>query len=261
MFDFHMHSKVSMDSETEPCDMIAAAERLGLCEICFTDHYDFLEGKTVEEVAFRIEDYDNAYRGATSEKLKIRYGVEMGLSPTNAPDIAEVLKKKDFDFIIGSLHYVDGYDPYFKEYWTGLTVKEAYKKYLDRLYECVLVHEDYDVLGHLTYVAKSPVNPTHEPLLYEDFPEVIDRILSEVLRRGKGIEVNTSGIDRIGEPLPSRRILERYYELGGRIVTVGSDAHVPENLGRHINKVLGLIKEIFGGVYTFEKRTPVFHKL
>jgi histidinol-phosphatase (PHP family) len=241
--------------------MILAAEKAGLLEICFTDHYDSVKGKTVDEVAFRLEDYAAAYDSLESAVVKIKRGVEMGLTDFNVAEVSDVLSKRKFDFVIGSLHHVDGIDPYEKRYWDNVSVKEAYAKYLETLYECVKIHNDYDVLGHLTYVAKSPNNPTHEPLIYENYREIIDEILKEVIRRDKGIEINTSGIDRIGETLPSKRILERYKELGGRIVTLGSDAHVPENVGRHFGAAIELIRDTVGTICTFEGRIPTFHKL
>jgi histidinol-phosphatase (PHP family) len=241
--------------------MILAAEKAGLKEICFTDHYDSVKGKTVDEVAFRLEDYAAAYDSLESAVVKIKRGVEMGLTDFNVAEVSDVLSKRKFDFVIGSLHHVNGIDPYEKIYWDNVSVKEAYGKYLETLYECVKIHNDYDVLGHLTYVAKSPNNPTHEPLVYENYREIIDEILKEVIRRDKGIEINTSGIDRIGETLPSKRILERYKELGGRIVTLGSDAHVPENVGRHFGAAIELIRDTVGTICTFEGRIPTFHKL
>lgn len=75
------------------------------------------------------------------------------------------------------------------------------------------------------------------------------------------MEINTSGVDRVGEFLPSARFLQRFYELGGRVVTVGSDAHTPDRVGQHVDRALSLLKEIFGHVCTFETRQPVFHPL
>ena len=261
MFDYHTHTKISFDSKTEPADMIRAAEKVGLKEICFTDHYDSVKGKTVDEVAFRIENYAAAYDTLASDKVKIKRGVEMGLTDFNAAAVSEVLARRKFDFVIGSVHHINGIDPYEKRYWDNITVAEGFARYLETVYECVKIHNDYDVLGHVTYVAKSPNSPTHEPLIYENYREIIDAILEEVIKHGKGIELNTSGIDRIGEPLPSRKILERYAELGGKIITLGSDAHVPENVGKHFSTAIELIRDTVGTICTFEGRIPTFHKL
>ena len=261
MFDYHTHTKISFDSKTEPQDMVRAAEAAGLREICFTDHYDSVKGKTVDQVAFRMENYAAAYDSLTSDTVKIKRGVEMGLTDFNTAAVSEVLSKRKFDFVIGSIHHVEGIDPYEKRYWDNITVAEGFRRYLETVYECVKIHDDYDVLGHITYVAKSPNNPTHEPVRYEDFADIIDGILAEVIKRGKGIEINTSGIDRIGETLPSKKILERYAELGGKIVTLGSDAHVPENVGKHFSTAIELIRDTVGTICTFEGRIPTFHKL
>ena len=85
--------------------------------------------------------------------------------------------------------------------------------------------------------------------------------MTVLIKKGKGIEVNTSSVDRFDDFLPGREYLQLFYGLGGRIVTLGSDAHAPERVGQHAHRALALIKDIFGHVCTFEGRNPVFHKL
>jgi histidinol-phosphatase (PHP family) len=187
--------------------------------------------------------------------------VELGLNEWNMPQCRELLSMRDFDFVIGSVHYADGYDPYNPKYWEGKTVEQAYMRYLEKELECVKLHDDFDVLGHLTYVCKSPSNPFHAPLPYEECSEISDEIMRVLISRGKGIEVNTSGVDRIGDFLPSIDYIKRFRELGGEIVTVGSDAHTPDRVGQYTNGAIEIAKEVFGYVCTFEKRKPIFHKL
>ena len=260
MFDYHMHSTVSFDGRGTPREMVDAAVAAGLREICFTDHYDFLTEPSDDAWQFSMEDYA-VYDRLEEPRLIVRRGVEMGLCPWNRQEVAEVLGRRSFDFVIGSVHLVDGCDPYNGEFWEGRTVQGAFLRYLEEVLACVRVHEDYDVLGHLTYVCKSPKNPCHEPLRYEDFSEISDEILREVVRRGKGLEINSSGVDRVGEFLPSMAFLKRFRELGGEIVTVGSDAHYPQRVGQYGTEALSILREIFGHVCTFEERKPIFHKL
>ena len=89
----------------------------------------------------------------------------------------------------------------------------------------------------------------------------MEEILDTLVRKGKGLEINTSGLDRIGDFFPGREYLRRFRELGGEIVTVGSDAHTLNRVGRQIPEALDVLKEIFGYVCTFEGRKPVFHRL
>ena len=261
MFDFHIHSSVSFDSKTPAIEYANAAVAAGLREICFTDHWDYLPSPNDPHDLFSLEDYAKAYDGLSVDGLIIRRGVELGLNEWNVRHCRELLSMRDFDFVIGSVHYADGYDPYNPKYWEGKTVEQAYMRYLEKELECVKLHDDFDVLGHLTYVCKSPCNPFRAPLPYKECSEISDEIMRVLISRGKGIEINTSGVDRGVDLLPSLDYVRRFKELGGEIVTVGSDAHSAERIGQYCAKTVAELKDIFGYVCTFEKRKPIFHKL
>ena len=261
MFDFHLHTNVSFDSESYARDMADAAARAGLREICFTDHWDDNRDTGEETHLFSLTDYARAYDDLSHPSLKIRRGIEFGISPTNRHLVDEVLAQRSFDFVIGSVHYVNGKDPYYPEFWVGRGVEDAFRSYLEQTLQSVQAHDNFDVLGHLTYVCKSEHNPTHQPLLLRDFEEITDEILRALVKKGKGMEINTSGVDRAGVFLPSADFLKRFRELGGEIVTVGSDAHFPERIGQYVPEALEILKDIFGYVCTFENRKPTFHKL
>jgi len=261
MFDFHLHSKVSFDSEAEPCHMLLAAERAGLKEICFTDHYDFNDDPKKNRDLFTVGEYVGAYGELHSQNVAVRRGVEFGLTTWNQNELKELLRGYDFDFVIGSVHYTGGYDPYFEEFWKFNGNGDVFEKYLLQTYECVKSHEDFDVLGHLTYVCKSEHNPIKRSIAYREYSDICDEIMKLLVSKGKGMEINTSGKLRLGEFLPSADYLRRFKELGGEIVTVGSDAHIPERVGGYINEALVLLKDIFGYVCTFNGRNAVYHKL
>lgn len=261
MFDYHLHSKVSVDSVCDPADIVKAAEKAGLTEICFTDHYDFNDVYKDKRDLFTIEAYRAAYDLLTSSKVKIRRGVEFGLTTWNQGELRDLLHSYDFDFVIGSVHFVGGYDPYYKEFWTQNGIDTAYEKYLMQSLACVKSQNDFDVLGHLNYVCKSEHNPTRKPFCYNDYADLCDEIMKTLILNGKGMEINTSGVDRVGDFLPSRDFIKRFRELGGEIITVGSDAHIASRVGQHIPAALAIAKDIFGYVCTFENRKAVFHKL
>ena len=261
MFDFHMHSKISFDSTGDPLEMIKAAEAAELKEICFTDHYDFNDVFIGQDDLFSMDEYRATYEVLKSNSVKLRRGAEFGLTPWNTAQFKEFAGGYNFDFIIGSVHCVDGYDPYFKEFWEQGGSGTAFERYLLKTLECVKVHDGFDVLGHINYVCKSEHNPTHSALKYADFSELSDEIMRTVAQKGIGMEINTSGIDRVSEPLPSLDYIKRFRELGGEIITVGSDAHDSTRVGQHIDKALDIAREVFGYVCTFEGRKPIFHKL
>lgn len=261
MFDFHLHSHVSFDSQSTPGEMTAKAVALGLQEICFTDHYDCHSDPEKKGYLFDLNTYSAAYDTLTVPGLTIRHGVEFGLTSWNKPLFDTLLQQRDFDFVIGSAHFVAGYDPYDAEFWEGLTVEQAFSKYLTGVLDYVRIHDNYDVLGHLTYVCKSVNNPSHAPVPFSAYQEITDEIMKILVHKGIGMEINTSGMDRAGAFLPSAEYLRRFKELGGEIVTVGSDAHDPTRLGQYIPEALDILKDIFGYVCTFQQRKPVFHKL
>ena len=261
MFDFHMHSTVSFDGHDTPEQMIAAAKKTGLKEICFTDHIDYVKDFDDLSMVFDTDFYHRAYDALQSEDLLIRRGMEFGMYPENAAALRQDLSRAKFDFVLGSVHFVDEYDVYFKEYWDGKTIHEAERLYLETTLECVKAHEDFDVLGHLTYISKARAHHAPRPVPYEEHKAVVDEILRQLVRKGKGMEMNTSGVDRCGDFLPYAAYFRRFHELGGRIVTVGSDAHTADRVGQYTHRACGILKDIFGYVCTFQGREPVFHTL
>lgn len=261
MFDYHMHSVVSFDGQDAPEELAKAAVKAGLQEICFTDHVDDDPKGVRNKDRFTIESYNAAYDGLTVPGLTIRRGLEFGMLPDNQALLKWYLQQRPFDFVLGSVHYAGLWDPYFKEYWEGVTQEAAELNYLEWVLKCVKTHEDFDVLGHLTYVSKAGANPVKRLIPYVWHRELVDEILKILAAKGKGMEINTSGVDRCGDFLPHAEYLRRFKELGGEIVTVGSDAHTADRVGQYCHRACDLAKEIFGHVCTFEGRKPVFHKL
>ena len=257
MFDYHMHSRVSFDAKDSGLAMALAAKERGLREICFTDHIDYTPEM---DMVFDTAVYNGEYDCLDVPGLLIRRGMEYGLTPDNADQLKIDLNRRQFDFVLGSVHLVDGVDIYLAPYWQGKTYDEAVRLYLETTLECVRTHEDYDVLGHLTYIAKCGANPRHELLRYCDHKSIMDEIMTELVRHGKGMELNTSGIDRCGGSLPTLDYFQRFRDLGGKIVTVGSDAHDTARAGQYTHEMTAELKKIFGYVCTFEDRRPIFHK-
>ena len=260
MFDFHMHTTVSYDGHDRPEDMLAAAERAGLREICFTDHIDYDPRDPGHMIRFETSDYNNAYDNLQSDTVKIRRGFEFGMLADNADVLKKDIQRRHFDFVIGSAHFADGLDPYFAPFWEGKTIDQAELCYLEQVLACVQAHDDFDVLGHLTFISKAWANPVKRSILYDSYRQVVDEIFKTLIRKDKGLECNTSGKDPCGVFLPSVDYLYRFKELGGKIVTVGSDAHNAERVGQYCREACRIVTDIFGYVCTFEDRRPVFHK-
>lgn len=261
MFDFHMHSTVSYDGEGTPEQMLRVAEARGLQKICFTDHMDYLPNDPGHRLTFDEKLYREGYDHLCSERVQILRGLEFGMVSDNAAQLKKDLEMYPFDFVIGSCHYFHGEDPYLPDFWMGKTLEQAERIYFETLLECVRSHDDFDVLGHLTYISKTGCNPVKRPIEFGMYRELIDETLMVLAKKGKGLEINTSGLGACGRFLPDEPFLQRFKELGGRIVTVGSDAHTADRVGENCDAACRLAEKVFGYVCTFEDRKPIFHKI
>ena len=261
MFDYHLHSTVSYDGHNTPLEMAQMAASAGMKEICFTDHLDYQKSSPREQYAYTTEAYRAAYDGLEIPGLTIRHGSEVSLSPWNKGEIQKDLSAYPYDFVIGSIHFIDDIDIYFPEFWEGRDFLATEQIYYEETLRCVQLHDNFDVLGHLTYISKCKGHPCPRIIPLEDHKDLFAEIMKTLIAKGKGIEVNTSGVDRCGDFLPGISYLKFFKELGGQIVTVGSDAHTADRVGQYTNDAIAMVKEVFGHVCTFENRQPIFHKL
>ena len=257
MADYHVHSEISPDGKDSMEQMCEAALRQGLEEIAFTDHYECFSGG-VRSPYFR-EEYIRGYfqklekcRERFAGRLTIRAGLELGQSHLNKEEV-RMVSSYPFDFILGSVHKLGNVDLS----WITFTPKNA--EMLARTYfsmmEELAAEGEYDCLGHLDYVKKHMIR-CGCPFTYLDYEAQLRKILLHVVRRGKGIEVNTSGLGELmEETMPEESILSLYKELGGEIVTLGSDAHRAERVGFGFLEALDRVKRAgFKGITTYASR-------
>lgn len=256
--DFHIHSCFSSDSSERPESIIETAIQKGMKQICITDHQDFDYPK--QDFTLDTKSYLNTYcslQEAYKEKIDIRIGVELGLELRTKSQIMDFVSKNSFDFIIGSSHLVNGEDPYYPEYYENRSIEEAYSKYFESILENIPAFSFFNVYGHLDYICRYAPANTYS---YAKYQPIIDEILRQIIAAGKGIEVNTSNNPKTGFfTNPHIEIIKRYRELGGEIVTVGSDAHKCGRIGNQFEKLPELLKECGFRYYTiFFKQQPEF---
>ena len=261
MFDYHMHTRVSFDGHASGLQMALAAKKAGLKEICFTDHNDYDPLEQMGVMAFDTDAYNNEYNDLEVPGLLIRRGMEFGMTVDNREQFRQDLARRPFDFVLGSIHFVDDLDVYFTPYWEGKTVFQAERRYLETTLDCVRLHDDFDVLAHLTYIGKARHHIDPRSVPYGEHREIVEEILKTLVAKGKGLEINTSGMDRCGGFLPTEDFVRRFRELGGEIVTIGTDSHDTDRVGQYSFEVCDMLKDIFGYVCTFAERKPIFHKL
>ena len=170
-------------------------------------------------------------------------------------------QNKEFDYIIGSLHLVDGKDPYYPSFWENQEPTECIQTYFEKIYDNITTFHEMDSLGHLDYIVRyAPADYKYQP---EQFREIIEAILQTLIQKDLALEINTSGFKTpLSRQNPHEKIIEWYLALGGEMVTIGSDAHSPEFLAFHFDEVAVLLKKYGIRQYTvFEKRTPVFYDI
>lgn len=263
MFDYHIHSNWSFDAEDSIDSIVCEASQAGLAEICFTEHIEPGHPYGFEWDGFiDFHSYTEEIRTIRSKypEIKIRTGLELGLTKDTLEQSRKYIAGKKLDFVIASQHIVQGCDPYFPEYFKGKSKKEAEELYLQTLLECLRGFKPYSVVGHIGYVSKNA--SYHSPLIYEDYPDLIDMILNEAIQTGHGIEVNTSSYSALGEPMPTSDIVRRYLQLGGEIITIGSDAHLKERVGGNFSDALDMLRSLDAKyVCTFDNMNPVFHPI
>ncbi len=268
--DSHLHSAHSGDSEAPMESMILRGIELGLHNMCFTEHndYDFPDapdGTPGDIFLLDIAPYKKEFelmRERFEDRIGVGFGIELGLQPHLAGKNAALAKSEDFDFVIGSSHICDLADPYYPEFYEGRTEREAYERYFLSEVKNIRAFDDFDIYGHLDYVVRYGPNADRF-YSYEAYKEVLDEVLRLLIEKGKGIELNTGGLKSgLRDLHPTLDILKRYKELGGEIVTVGSDAHSPERLAGHFDRAEEALRAAGFDYYTvFQKRQPKMIRL
>lgn len=290
--DCHLHTLFSGDSETPVRDQLDRAIALGMKAVCITDHHDFdaPDEKGERDDRFlldfpryfpALQEIREAYRG----RIDMGIGVELGLQMHARENTEEVMRLygDQLDFIIGSNHFVDGYDVYYPQWFAmagspapGVRIpseeeiaavtpekeEERYRHFFEVSLKRVEAYDCFDSLGHLDFVVRYGPNKNrfYEFGRYED---IITAILEVLIRKDKALEVNTGGFKyKLGHPNPSEDILKRYRELGGKLLTVGSDAHVPGFVGYEFDRTAELLKSIgFREYALYRRRVPEFMPL
>lgn len=267
--DYHLHSSFSGDSDAPMEAMIQQGIASGLTRMCFTEHNDFDYPVTDRDPAGKFELNPDSYlydfikyKEKYADKINLCFGVELGLQPHLSKRNAAFAKAHEYDFIIVSSHLCNGKDPYYPSFYEDRSQEEAYREYFESILDNLKLFSDFDVYGHIDYVVR--YGPTRdEGYSYELYREILDKILSRLLDMEKGIEINTSALAKgMKEPNPCIGILRKYHDLGGEIITVGSDAHSPAQIAYAFDRAADILKDCGFRYYTtFEKRSPSFHKI
>lgn len=264
--DCHSHSNCSFDGEAPMAAMCARAEALGLAYYALTDHCECDQYDGAPEFGGR--KYFDSVRRAWREleetkkqfpKLRFLKGIELGQPLQNLPAALDALSGRDYDVVIGSLHNIAGMRDFYhlgRENLSETQLDAVFKAYFDEMYE-MLEWGQFDTLAHITYPLRYVCKPGERPS-FARYAQQLDRIFKKLIETDKALEFNTSRLLCTDAPvLPDREIFSRYHVLGGRRVTLGADAHCPENVARGIPEALDMLREIGYTEYTvFAGRRP-----
>ncbi len=280
--DYHLHSEFSDDSTEFMESYIPKCKELNIDEICFTDHVDYgIKNDWDEEIIYR-GSYDDPFNRVIlanvnypeyfskidrlnkmyGDIVKIKAGLEFGIQTHTIDKYKKLVEKygDKLDFILLSIHQVGD-----KEFWTGEFIdgksQDEYNlAYYQELLDVIKVFDDYDVLAHVDLISRYDKLGVYP---FEKIKPILTEIFKIVISKGKGIEINTSSWKYgLSDTTPSKDILKLYYDLGGEIITIGSDGHKVEHLLDHYYQGKEVLKDIgFKHFYTFDKRKPIRHDL
>ena len=266
LVDYHTHSCCSPDSTARLEDMAIAARRAGLEELCTTDHCDLQQedGSTLVGWDWTpiLSQYEKACRLCPWPDFRLLLGLELGGAHTDPARARDLLAGAPLDFVIGSVHNLSpaagGLDFYFLEYPSEAFCRKVLDDYFASL--LALAHLDtYDSLGHIIYPLRYMNGRAGHHITLEPWADELDTLLRTVIETGHSIEVNTHGGREIEEWRP---LLARYRELGGEYVTLGSDAHRPNHVGKGIRQSMDLLCETgFRWLTLYRQRRPEQIKL
>lgn len=259
IIDYHIHSNNSFDGMNSVISICDNAIKSGVSEICFTEHFSV----DSTDVSYNVLDYKKYHKEIKEcqelfeGKLIIKEGLEIGEPHIKnlKCNLNKEIGKMDLDFIIGSVHNIGTLK--LRSYMKGKNKKEIYEDYFQEVYE-MAKNSDLDVIGHLDLMKRYAYN-SFKNYNFEEHADIIRSILKEIIKRNIGIEVNTSGLrSDVKEIFPSVEIIKLYKELGGEIVTIGSDAHDAKSVGSGYFFALEMLKNTgFGYIFKFEKRKPI----
>lgn len=284
--DYHLHCEYSDDSNEPMENQIQEAITLGLDEMCFTDHVDYgikrdwddpegiiirhavEHGKEVDLVLANVNypkyfEALNMYQKKYASSISIKKGLEFGIQSITVDAYEKLYAsyQDDLDFVLFSMHQVNNLEFWTQDFQKGKTQKEYNDEYYKEIYQTMQIFHHYSCLAHLDLLARYDENGIYP---FENEKDIIAEILKYAIRDGKGIEINTSSWKYgLKDTQPSRAILKLYKDLGGKIITVGSDAHETKYLASHIKDAYAILKNEIGinEICTFDHMQPIFHKI
>lgn len=260
LVDCHVHSNNSPDGNDPVSKLCSFAADNGMAVLTITDHCEvnayFQDGydKTIVKSVEDIEKCKSEFDG----RLKVLTGIELGQPLQDIKAAEKAISAANYDFIIGSLHNLDDREDFYYMDYQHEDVYLLLSQYYDELLQMAKWNQ-FDVLGHITYPLRYICGDHGIAVDMQRYDDIISEIFRVLISNGKGIEINTSGLrQKIGKTLPDLKYVELFRQMGGEILTLGSDSHKAEDIGRNIRDGAKIAKQAgFDNICIFENRKPV----
>lgn len=271
LIDTHIHTKeFSGDAILSRSDLVSYNDRHPSCIFCTTEHYDYDYPYRKHQLICDLDHYDSAcqdskarYEEKMQKEYPILFGIEFGYMENLGKYYDNLSKQYPFDSIICSVHYFNHNDPYFNRYFYKSAGKKAvYGGYLESIVHSLENCDGFDIVGHFDYISRYAPYPDKK-IYYRDFPDLFDTIFTLCIQKGKALEVNTRVPAQFkAEAMPDYMfdpdILIRYKELGGELISLGSDAHTPDSLMMLFDETKDMLRKVgFRHLVYYRKRSPV----
>lgn len=268
--DFHTHTYFSFDGDRKasPDAMCRSAIEKGITDLALTDHFEAnsnAEGNISPYDAKAAHDEILLAKDKYKDSLNLVYGIELGQGYQYPDEVNKLFKDYKFDFVIGSLHNLRYAPDFCYLDFSEMPYKYAqhlFSRYIDEINETVDAFDCIDTVGHLTYMQRY----TALAGINFDFRPYYDRLAAffdKIIFRDIALEVNVSTLRKgLGFSMPDADILRLYRDRGGKLITVGSDAHSPADLGSCIADGFRLLESIgFDRVMVVKNREKVLCKI
>ncbi len=264
--DCHCHSEWSFDGCETTDNICQKAIQLGISVIAVTDHceVDAWKNKNHEEFGDQtklilesirhIKDSQQKYSG----QIKLLCGLELGQPVHDLVSAQQILTLDKFDFILGSIHNIRNTQDFYWLHYTEEFAEKILYDYFSEVLEVALWNK-FDSLAHLTYPLRYICGREKIRVDIRNYFPVIDKIFATLIKNSKALEINTSGLrQEISATMPDEFLLQRYRQMGGELITIGSDAHQCKDIGSGINEGLHILQNLgFDRYYYFEQHQPI----
>ena len=255
IIDSHIHTKFSTDSNMiiENAISVAKSKNIGLI---ITDHMD-IDYPGGEEFRFDVNEFFNNYEIYRSNNLKL--GIELGLNENFLEQNTKISNSHDFDFILGSIHSINGNDIYYDLLNNSPIKKDFFTEYFSNMLNCVKAYNCFDSLSHIDYPSRY-CSFDNKEIVLDDNKDIISEIFKTIIAKEKVIELNTNRLNSKEAINTIMEIYKLYHDLGGRYVTIGSDSHIKENIGKNFDVAFNIIEALNLKAVYYNKRKIEYMK-